>query len=129
MLPLMTEKLQEIGYVPIVKSDISYEQLIQEINDYEGIIISTRTKIDKQLIDNASNLKFVGRVGSGMEHVDIDYCTKKGIRCFSSPEGNANAVGEHCLGMLLSLIRNMRRSQNELLQNIWKRKENRWLQP
>ena len=124
MLPLMTEKLQEIGYVPIVKSDISYEQLIQEINDYEGIIISTRTKIDKQLIDNASNLKFVGRVGSGMEHVDIDYCTKKGIRCFSSPEGNANAVGEHCLGMLLSLIRNMRRSQNELLQNIWKRKEN-----
>ncbi|MBK7505192.1 MAG: hypothetical protein IPI52_09060 [Bacteroidetes bacterium] len=72
---------------PIVKSDISYEQLIQEINDYEGIIISTRTKIDKQLIDNASNLKFVGRVGSGMEHVDIDYCTKKAFAALVRPKG------------------------------------------
>jgi D-3-phosphoglycerate dehydrogenase len=124
MLPLMAQKLISIGFTPIEKAGITYEQLLAEIKDYEGIIISTRTKIDKRLIDVAPKLKFVGRVGSGMEHVDIDYCTKKGIRCFSSPEGNANAVGEHCLGMLLALIRNMRRSQNELLQNIWKRKEN-----
>lgn len=124
MLPLMAHKLQEMGYMPIVKSDISPDQLLLEIKDYEGIIISTRTKVDKQLIDTATKLKFVGRVGSGMEHVDIEYCTKKGVRCFSSPEGNANAVGEHCLGMLLSLIRNMRKSQNELLENVWKRKEN-----
>lgn len=120
----MAQKLISIGFTPIEKAGITYEQLLAEIKDYEGIIISTRTKIDKRLIDVAPKLKFVGRVGSGMEHVDIDYCTKKGIRCFSSPEGNANAVGEHCLGMLLALIRNMRRSQNELLQNIWKRKEN-----
>lgn len=124
MLPLMEQRLLEIGFETVVKAGISYDDLLDEIDQYYGIIISTRTIIDKELINKAKHLKFVGRVGSGMEHVDQEYCQKKGIVCFSSPEGNANAVGEHCLGMLLSLIRNMRRSQIELCNNIWKRKEN-----
>ena len=120
IIPLLTDA----GYQVVVKNGIRRVELLQEIKTYSGIIISTRTKVDRVLIDAAVQLQFVGRVGSGMEHVDIAYCQQKGIQCYSSPEGNAPAVGEHCLGMLLSLVRNMRRSQQELSHGVWKRQEN-----
>ena len=120
IIPLLTE----IGYDVIVKEGIAREQLLMEIQDYYGIIVSTRTKVDPMVIDHATQLKFVGRVGSGMEQIDVDSCAVRGIRCYSSPEGNAPAVGEHCLGMLLSLVRNMKKSHEELLKGIWQRQEN-----
>jgi D-3-phosphoglycerate dehydrogenase / 2-oxoglutarate reductase len=117
--------LEGMGYEVSSMPDITNEALIQIVGEYSGLIISTKTRIDRRLIDAAVKLRFVGRVGSGMEHVDMAYCAEKGIMCFSSPEGNANAVGEHCLGLLLSVMNNISRSNRELIAGEWHRESNR----
>lgn len=123
--PVAEEVLRQYGRDVDVRPDIGNEELEGIIAGYEGIIISSRTRIDKQILDKAGSLRIVGRVGSGMEHVDRDYCAQKGISCFSSPEGNCNAVGEHAMGMLLALSKNIGRANRELLEGEWRREQNR----
>lgn len=105
--------------------DQSADALKKLLPNYEGIVIRSKFKITKQLIDSAPNLKCIGRVGAGMENIDVEYANSKGITCVSAPEGNRDAVGEHALGMLLMLLNNLKRADNEVRQGIWKRAENR----
>ena len=122
---VLTNGLAALGYTCVPMEQITQAIAYQVIGDCAGVVTSTRLQLDKQLIDAAAGLQWIGRMGSGMEVIDLEYATQKGISCFGSPEGNCNAVGEHALGMLLSLIRHITVSHNEVREGIWKREENR----
>lgn len=126
--PVLTDGLTALGYQCLFHDNITQAIAHTLIADCTGVIISTRLQLDQALLDAAPHLQWIGRMGSGMEVVDSVYAAHKGIRCFSSPEGNCNAVGEHALGMLLTLIRRISWSHSELLDGIWHRDENRGLE-
>ena len=126
--PILKERLENAGFDCDYQPNLPEKDIFQKIENYEGIIIRSRIKLDKQLLSKATRLKFIGRVGAGMENIDIRYANSKGIKCYNSPEGNRDAVGEHALGILLSLFNNLCIANHEVKNGIWKREENRGLE-
>jgi D-3-phosphoglycerate dehydrogenase len=123
--PYLIETLQSKAHPFLYVPEIDEAGLLAIIKDATGLIVTTRLTIGKNMIDHAPNLKWIGRLGSGMEMIDTGYAAQKNIACYSSPEGNCQAVGEHALGMLLSILNNLHTSCKEVNHGIWKREENR----
>jgi D-3-phosphoglycerate dehydrogenase len=121
----LSEALIQRGFDVDIKEDISYHSLLKDAHLYQGIVVTTRIKIDKPLLDAAIQLKWIGRLGSGMEIIDVDYALQKNVLCLSSPEGNKDAVAEQCLGVLLSMMHNVFRSGLQVKKGKWLREENR----
>jgi D-3-phosphoglycerate dehydrogenase len=124
----LQEVFQKNGYAIDYRPDITYEELQNSIADTDGLVVTTRLKIDKALLEKATKLQWIGRLGSGMELIDADYAAQKGIRLISTPEGNRNAVAEQVLGMLLCLLNNICRSFQEVKKGQWLRSENRGIE-
>lgn len=123
--PHLTQALSDKGFEVIYQPAITPAGLEKIIGTAEGLVVTTRMPIGKDLIDKATRLKWIGRLGSGMELIDAEYAKGKGITCFSTPEGNRNAVAEHSLGLLLSLMNNIVRAHGEVKTGIWLRNENK----
>lgn len=125
---LLINQLNALGF----KNDEDYTSLKEEVEEkislYDGIILRSRFSIDRQFLDAAKNLKFIGRVGAGLENIDCEYAKEKGIELISAPEGNRNAVGEHALGMLLSLFNKLNKADKEVRNGKWLREANRGLE-
>jgi D-3-phosphoglycerate dehydrogenase len=122
---VLSDGLESAGYELLWQENISQDQGFEWIKGCVGVVTSTRLHLNKEMIDAAPLLQFIGRMGSGMEVIDVPYAEGKGILCIGSPEGNCNAVAEHALGMLLSLNKNIDKSYNEIKNGLWLRDENR----
>lgn len=123
--PLIIEQLSAYGFENEEDYTSSKEEIEKKIHNYDGLIIRSRFTIDKYFLEAAKNLKFIGRLGAGLENIDTVYAKKKGVKLFSAPEGNRNAVGEHNLGMLLSLFNKLNQADQEVRKGLWQREENR----
>ena len=126
--PLIIEQFAELGFTNDEDYTSSKEQIEAKIADYDGLIIRSRFTIDKQFLDKAKNLKFIGRLGAGLENIDTKYAKSLGIFLAAAPEGNRNAVGEHALGMLLSLFNKLNTADKEVRNGKWDREGNRGIE-
>ena len=122
--PMLIDKLTQAGFICHYKPTISRKEIIETISDYYGLVIRSKTKIDKPLLDKASNLKVIGRYGAGMENIDINYAKKKNIICVNAPEGNRNAVAEHEIGLLFALLNKICIAYTQVKNGIWDRNNN-----
>lgn len=123
--PLITEQLLAKGFILEEDFTLSYDEVLQKINQYDGIIIRSRIPLDKNFLENAPNLKFIARVGAGMENIDLETAKNLGISLINSPEGNRDAVAEHVVAMLLILMNRLFIASEEVKNGVWKREENR----
>lgn len=125
---LLINQLNELGYSNDEDYYSSKQEIEKKIHLYDGFIIRSRFSIDKNFLDKATNLKFIGRVGAGLENIDCEYAKSKGIALIAAPEGNRNAVGEHSLAMLLSLFNKLNKADKEVRKGKWLREENRGIE-
>lgn len=123
--PLISEQLTAKGFVVVEDHISTYDEVLAKISDYEGIIIRSRIPLDENFLTKASHLKFIARVGAGMENIDLETADKLNIKLINSPEGNRDSVAEHVVGMLLILMNRLFIASNEVKNGIWKREENR----
>lgn len=125
---LLKTGLEKLGCICDEDYTSTKQQIENKINKYDGVVIRSRFNIDQQFLDKATNLKFIARVGAGLESIDEVYAEKKGVHLISAPEGNRNAVGEHALGMILSLFNNLKKADLEIRNGKWLREANRGLE-
>jgi len=125
---LLIDQLNHLGFINDEDYSSSKEVVESKMHAYDGIILRSRFTIDKQFLDASTNLKFIGRVGAGLENIDCEYAKSKGIELIAAPEGNRNAVGEHALGMLLSLFNKLNKADAEVRLGKWLREENRGIE-
>lgn len=123
--PLLWEQLEKAGFSNEADFTSTKEEVENKIENYHGIVIRSRFKIDKNFIDKAKNLQFIARVGAGLESIDCEYAQSKNIKLIAAPEGNCNAVGEHALGMILSLFNKLNIADKEVKSGHWNRESNR----
>jgi len=121
IVPLLEEKGYEVHYRP----DIDREGILQILSDYEGLVIRSKTPIDRDLLVKGINLKFVARAGAGLDNIDLEYLEQNAIALYSAPEGNRDAVAEHALGMLLALFNHLIQSDSQVRRGVWDREGNR----
>ncbi len=126
--PLLLKMLEDAGFSNEENYKSSKSEIEEIMLNYEGIVIRSRFNIDRQFLDAAKNLKFIARVGAGLESIDENYAEERGVKLIAAPEGNRNAVGEHALGMLLSLFNNLNRADREVKRGLWNREENRGIE-
>ncbi|CAM1373694.1 Hydroxyacid dehydrogenase [Tenacibaculum litopenaei] len=126
--PVLLQELRDYGFQNDEAYQESKESIMERIADYDGLIIRSRFTIDPTFLDCATKLKFIGRVGAGLENIDTDYAAQRGITLISAPEGNRNAVGEHTLGMLLSLFNKLNKADREVRNGQWLREANRGIE-
>lgn len=123
--PLLHETLEKAGHTCDLHYHLTKDEIVNSVHLYDGIVIRSKIKITKEIIDKTVKLKFIARAGAGMENIDVEYAESKGIKCLHAPEGNRDAVGEHALGMLLSLFNNLCRANKEVREGKWIREGNR----
>jgi len=126
--PLLINELNAIGYTNHEDYTASKEDIQKISHNYDGIIIRSRFSIDASFLQKATNLKFIGRVGAGLENIDTAYCDQNNIQLFNAPEGNRNAVGEHTLGMILSLFNKIKQGDQSIRNGRWLREEHRGIE-
>lgn len=126
--PLIREELTAHGFQCDFFPDYTRADFERVIGLYEGVIIRSKIKLDKEILQKALKLEFIGRVGAGMENIDVEFARSRNVICLNSPEGNRDAVGEHALGMLLALLNHILRADRQVRQGIWKREENRGME-
>jgi len=126
--PLLINQLNDLGFINSEDYTASKHEIETKIHNYQGLVIRSRFTIDKTFIDKAKNLKFIARVGAGLENIDCKYAQSKGIVLIAAAEGNRNAVGEHTLGMLLSLFNKLNKADAEVRNGKWLREENRGIE-
>jgi len=125
---VLAQKLATAGFENHYDYTSPKEDIMKVIGNYDGMIVRSRFPIDAPFLKAATSLKFIGRVGAGLENIDLDIAKELGISCYNAPEGNRNAVGEHALGMLLSLFNHLNRADREVRSGLWRREENRGLE-
>tara|TARA_R110002072_G_scaffold232309_3_gene389762 strand:+ start:37577 stop:38518 length:942 start_codon:yes stop_codon:yes gene_type:complete len=125
---ILAERLSEAGYSCIDGTKMSLEECQTEITDVSGIVVRSRFQMSASFLSRAKKLKFIARSGAGMENIDIDYCRQNNIELYNAPEGNRNAVGEHALGMLLSLFNRLHLANQEVKTGVWDREGNRGIE-
>jgi D-3-phosphoglycerate dehydrogenase / 2-oxoglutarate reductase len=111
----------EVNYLPT----IARSEVLKIIHEYDVLLINSRIKADKELIEKGINLKAVARIGSGLEVIDLAFAAEKNIECINAPEGNKDAVAEHALGMLLCLLNKIHIANAEVKSGLWQREKNR----
>ena len=123
--PRLIEGLRALGLHCDEDYSSSRSEIENKISNYQGLVIRSRFTLDRSFLDRAKDLKFIGRVGAGLENIDVEYAEEIGIRLIAAPEGNRNAVGEHALGMILALMNRLKTADLEIRQGLWRREENR----
>ena len=126
--PFLIQHLEQSGFNNIEAYERSREAILADQHLFQGLVIRSRFDIDKNFLDAAPNLKFIARVGAGLESIDVEYAKKRGIALYSAPEGNRNAVAEHSLGMLLSLLNKLNKADREVRRGLWNREANRGIE-
>ncbi|GAB3649194.1 2-hydroxyacid dehydrogenase [Echinicola sediminis] len=121
----ITPLLEEAGFSVDYRPDITRPEIEEVVGDYDGLLIRSKTPMNRALLEKAEKLKFIGRAGAGLDKIDLDFMEEKGVQLFHAPEGNRDAVGEHAIGMLLALFNNLNKADKEVRKGIWDREGNR----